>query len=567
MRKLTLVDFFCGAGGFSEGFKQQGFSIIRGYDKWKSAIDTYNYNFGKGKAVIKDILEFEGHYELAEKQIPDSHVIVGSPPCVSFSTSNKSGKADKAMGIRLIETFLKIVAIKKYKKNSILKAWFMENVTGSLIHIKPYYTFKDLGLDDFARLMKFSPTDKAIVTERNCRIINSAEFGSPQKRLRAILGEIVALKAFVDPVKTHSKDCYLTLGYIKSNLPAPNEPIAYKLFQDPLYSNLKISKKKLTDHFYDTGLYEGIWANSREQKINHPYMGRMSFPENEERPSRTVTATNIFTSREALIYKSEFNRKGNGEYRAPTVREGATLMSFPCTYQFIGTENAKWRMIGNAVCPSVSRALAASIRKALHLSEVPVPLVTHDVTVNSEFNLNNFKENKYEDPPKKNKGSRFRGHPFKEGNITVTLSNYNIKGTNKKVGKWITSVQYGNGKGFPHEIYPDGFYLRLESEIRKFENGHGFLEIINNGFSEKVAWGQRLQKMHDEQISLENYLKPSKLIEELSRIITSFDFCEPLFTPTNAFNKKKLVPKTQIMALYAINKISTLANSANAKVK
>lgn len=44
-RNLTVIDFFCGAGGFSEGFKQQGFDIIQGVDNWKPAIDTFNHNF------------------------------------------------------------------------------------------------------------------------------------------------------------------------------------------------------------------------------------------------------------------------------------------------------------------------------------------------------------------------------------------------------------------------------------------------------------------------------------------------------------------------------------------
>ena len=54
--KLTVIDFFCGAGGFSEGFKQQGFDIILG---------------------IPIIISEFGKFSI-------------SPPCVSFSSSNKS---------------------------------------------------------------------------------------------------------------------------------------------------------------------------------------------------------------------------------------------------------------------------------------------------------------------------------------------------------------------------------------------------------------------------------------------------------------------------------------------
>ena len=40
MNELTVIDFFCGAGGFSEGFRQQGYEDnVAGYDHWKPAID------------------------------------------------------------------------------------------------------------------------------------------------------------------------------------------------------------------------------------------------------------------------------------------------------------------------------------------------------------------------------------------------------------------------------------------------------------------------------------------------------------------------------------------------
>ena len=51
--KLTVIDFFGGAGGFSEGFRQQGFEVIKGVDYWKPAVDTFNHNFGlDGKSIM-----------------------------------------------------------------------------------------------------------------------------------------------------------------------------------------------------------------------------------------------------------------------------------------------------------------------------------------------------------------------------------------------------------------------------------------------------------------------------------------------------------------------------------
>ncbi len=59
--KLTVVDFFCGAGGFSEGFRQMGFEIIQGYDSWIPAVDTFNHNFGLN-CTPKNILDFNKSY-------------------------------------------------------------------------------------------------------------------------------------------------------------------------------------------------------------------------------------------------------------------------------------------------------------------------------------------------------------------------------------------------------------------------------------------------------------------------------------------------------------------------
>ena len=90
MNRLTVVDIFCGAGGFSEGFRQQGFEIKLGIDKWESAIKTFNHNFGL-KCTVKNIIDFESSVAAIE-ELPDSDIIVGSPPCVTFSSSNISEK-------------------------------------------------------------------------------------------------------------------------------------------------------------------------------------------------------------------------------------------------------------------------------------------------------------------------------------------------------------------------------------------------------------------------------------------------------------------------------------------
>jgi DNA (cytosine-5)-methyltransferase 1 len=570
-KKPTVIDFFCGAGGFSEGFRQQGFEVIAGYDNWKPAIDSFNFNFGEGKGILYDLLKI-GRSIKSLESLPDSQVILGSPPCVSFSLSNYSGKADKSMGKRLTTIFLKIVAIKKHKKGSILEAWFMENVVQSIDHVSKDYTFRQLGLKRWAERNGYDSTKVALSLKENHTVMNAADYGCPQQRIRAVAGEVISKRKLVIP-KAQFADGknivglqkYLTLGQVKERLPAPNATKSNVLVYDPLYKTVAVKLAELTDHFYDTGLYESEWMNSKFLKTNHPFMGKMSFPEKEDKPSRTITATRIGTSREAIIYRSEYGRKGHGQFRIPTVRESATLMGFPIHHQFIGGTYAKCRLVGNAVSPAVSRALAVTVRTAMGLPQFRRPIVRSTVDITGVPNLNSFKRRKFDSPPKKKLGATFRRHPFKDGNITVTLSNYDIikdqHNRKKNTSRWITSVQYGNGEGYPCHNYRNNYYKKIEGIVKRLEHGPRFIEVINNGFSEGIAGAKLLQQIHEEQRGKDGFLTPVELLERIATIVNELKFKEPdIELGGRKVFKKDVVPKKQILALYAINKISSVAN-------
>ncbi|MBK9006694.1 MAG: DNA (cytosine-5-)-methyltransferase [Anaerolineae bacterium] len=565
MTDFTVIDFFCGAGGFSEGFRQQGFKIVAGIDSWKPAIDTFNFNFGLA-CEMQNILEFATSIKRIE-ELPDTDIILGSPPCVSFSSSNKSGKADKSLGLKLTKIFLRIVAVKKYKPKSRLKAWFMENVTNSKVHLPREYSFEQLGLSSWAIEHNYDPKSIAVSLENNRSVLNAANYGAPQSRVRVFSGEIIKAKKHIAPASTHqppdqneSLPKHITLEFIRKKLPSPISPKSDNLITDPLYPNIKIKTSELTDQFYDTGLYKADWEGSKFLKTNHPYMGFMFFPEREDRPSRTVTATKIGNSREAIVLRSEGNRIGDGEYRTLTVREAATLMGFPITYQFIGSEGNKWKLVGNAVCPPISRAFAKEVRKEYKLGEFTeyFPVKPLDTVPN----LNAFHRKVFDNPPKKKKGTRFRRHPFKDGNLTVTLSNYDIEEKTSDKLKWRTSVQYGTGEGFPVQKFSDGNFKKLEKIIIGFENGTEFIEMINNGFSNKIADAEKLQSMYENQKNQGKYLNPVELVDAVGEIINSFELESPNYEQKSNYPLiyKKIVPKKQLMALYAIKKICSVAN-------
>lgn len=567
MDRLKVIDFFCGAGGFSEGFRQMGFEIVYGYDHWKPAIDTYNHNFNL-QCSLKNILDFENSIDEINA-VPNTEIILGSPPCVSFSSSNKSGKADKSLGLKLTEIFLTIVAVKKHQPNSTLKAWFMENVINSRRYLKKTYTFKDLGLTEWANEYKLNPEDIAIDLLQNSVVINSADYGAIQARKRVISGEIIKEKKLVIPRRTHSDPkvkenlpLHRSIKTIQQNFPNPYQEEKFTEVKDINY-DIRIPQNKITDHFYDTGVYEVEWKFSKFWKQRHPYMGKMSFPENTNKPSRTITATKIANSRESIIYKSEIKREGDGEYRLPTVREAAIIMGFPITYQFIGSENTKWRLVGNAVCCAVSRAFANTVLESLKINRLKSLTVNKEPRLDGVPNLNTYKLKQFNNPPIKKKGARFRRQPFKDGNLTVTLSNYDIEKKGKTNIRWYTSIQYGTGKGYPEQKIEDGYYKELEPLIENFNGGKKFIEIINNGFSEKIGNKIQLQDMYEKQISIEDLKEPTILIDEIAEIIEKINCLDSNYEQTEKviFKNKSKIPIKQIFALYAVNKIASKVNS------
>jgi DNA (cytosine-5)-methyltransferase 1 len=463
-----VIDFFCGAGGFSEGFRQQGFDIIGGIDNWQPAIDTHNLNHNLNDTIF-DILNYwsEESSNIEEiNKIPNTEFIIGSPSCISFSMSNNAGKADKTLGIKLIEAYLRVIAVKKHQKNSILKAWYMENVPKSKNFIKEEYTFKDLSLSKWAKKNNKNP--EAVALKTHGGIFNAGDYGAPQERKRFIAGEWTENGEFIFPKKTH--ECHVKSCDIRNKMPKPSLKKNTKKWIDPNYPNLELKTEEITDHFYDTGLYEIEWEKAEHLKINHPFMGKMYFPENENRPCRTIMATRSASTRESIIYKSEHNRKGNGEYRLPTIREIASLMGFPYVYQFTGSEIVKWRQVGNSVCPHMSSALAKALRKKMNLPEIQLKNIKFSPLKDYKIiNLNTFIERKFNNPKKRQINARFRRHPLKAGNMTVDLMNYHPNKKDCVAENWYISVFFGTGDGH-------GFKILQDKDLEKIKK---YLKIIS----------------------------------------------------------------------------------------
>jgi DNA (cytosine-5)-methyltransferase 1 len=569
-RIYTFMDFFCGAGGFSEGFRQQGFKPVRGIDLWQPAINTHNLNFGLNDET-KSVLDFEKDEEIEE--LEDTDIIIGSPPCVSFSMANKAGKADKSLGIRLIEAFLRVVAVKKHKKDTILKAWYMENVPNSKNFVQKTYTFEDLNLSNWAEKNGIEKTKIALNVQDNGEVLNSNHYGSPQKRERFICGEFIQRDSknniiseeFIKPIKTHDLNTQIVLGNIRANIPSPlQKKNSKEQIVDPNYPSLKFPISELTDHFYDSGLYEMEWEQAQRAKQNHPFMGTMSFPENENKPSRTVMATRGGSTRESLIFKSEYKRSGDGEYRLPTIREIATLMGFPYVFNFTGTESTKWKQIGNAVCPHMSFALGKALKTKLDKNSVvehnniDFSLLIENNQKESKFNnLNTYKKKEFNKPPTRNAGSKFRRHFFKGGNMTVTLMNHSAVDKSINPGEdWLIYVFLGSGKNFQEISIKKDIFKDIEKFINsKLPNDYQNFLKESKELCKNIPSSNLLQRLFEDNNRTSEYLDLETFFKKGSILIQKYrdDYSADNLVSQNILEEKENIPLFQLLSMYLIS--------------
>jgi DNA-cytosine methyltransferase len=122
---LNVIDLFCGCGGMSKGLTDAGLNVIAGIDIWDKAVESYNKNYHH-KAYCQDLTKLppEKFNELYNKENKRVDILVGGPPCQSFSIAGKRDKNDPRNAL-----FMEYVKYLDYFKP---KAFIMENVIGML---------------------------------------------------------------------------------------------------------------------------------------------------------------------------------------------------------------------------------------------------------------------------------------------------------------------------------------------------------------------------------------------------------------------------------------------------
>jgi site-specific DNA-cytosine methylase len=367
---ITVIDLFCGGGGFSEGFHQAGFDVVFGIDNWRPACETHEMN-GLGETGNIDLLDFGVDDVLnlkkdLERRYGTIDIVIGSPPCTEFSFAKKGGRGDIEKGMILVRRHLLFVTLFRPKY------WLMENVP----HLEKTLDdeckgsrqkgwsieYERLGIprSQFKRLDLKG--ESLIIPSGN--VFTASDYGTCENRQRFIAGEYptgLMENQKADP----STD--VSLGGLLQRL-YKNIRAAKKsgLVADPNYPHHKVRLDRIRDYDYDTALHPMYWEEMRHLKRRHIQYGRMQLPENLRAPARTIMATYNPSSRESMILETKKSIVYQGSkrkvYRQPMVREVACIQGFPLDFQMASSRiNNRYKLIGNAVPCQLSYALAKAI--------------------------------------------------------------------------------------------------------------------------------------------------------------------------------------------------------------
>jgi DNA (cytosine-5)-methyltransferase 1 len=529
---MRVADFFCGAGGFSEGFRQAGFDVCFAVDKWIPAVNTYRANKPHCNVILDNVIRIS---TLSDDEfnalVPDTEVIIGSPPCVAFSNSNKSGKGDKTLGIELIKAYLRIIARKKYKENSILCYWVLENVPNIRRYLQDQYSPSDLGLAG-----NFSLT----VINESSGIYNAKYYGAPTNRKRFLCGE------FPIPQKTNDDDNVISLGRVLESLGSPLDQ-EKQIVSDCNYPDFTLPRDEVTDHQYIYRLQPFEWKIAKRLKEDKGYMGKMSFPENLDNPARTVMANMSSSSRESMILSTN-----DGGYRLPTVREAASMMSFPIDYKFYGeSKGIKHTLVGNSVPPKMSYAIARAI--ALDANE-PIkqeytPIQHDDIIPFIDLNYSEFRPKAEQS---KRDISKFKYHiPYIKINAyRVELTNYHSNFEKKKF-RWTAEIHYSQGKDKakvyrPRKVenqIPRGLIASIDQYMAKI---HPNLCSFND--FQRVFCLTELQRKEQKLVG------PYELLDSIREFISSLVIPEELVSKVS--NDLPKIPTAILVGYYILNQIT-----------
>lgn len=149
-KKLTCVDLFCGAGGFSRGFLDAGYDVVLGVDYDDAALKTFQMNHGNTCAMKLDLFDSSNIEKIVQYLenigIEDLDVLVGGPPCQGFSYAGKMEIDDKRNFLYL--AMVKLTAQLRPKAVLIENVLALVEAHGGIGAKRIIKDFEDIGYKD-----------------------------------------------------------------------------------------------------------------------------------------------------------------------------------------------------------------------------------------------------------------------------------------------------------------------------------------------------------------------------------------------------------------------------------
>ena len=370
--RLTMVDLFCGAGGLSLGFSQEGFVTILANDIEECCIDTYAHNHPevpRKYIVLGDIREVVDHLEdLIQGKNVD--IVVGGPHCQGFSMANRQRLIDDPRNY-LYKNYVEVV------KRVEPKFFVMENVKGMFsVAEQVRQDFKKIGYDV------------------SYEVLNAKDFGVPQNRERLIyIGNRIGVdnKMIFSEIHEYSelipefklKDALyglreLEASRIKNSTEKGSEKSGFKIEPNRISrTNQYVELINSGKIFKAVCNHKARYNNDRDIEI----YGRMNPVDKSDDPK--IADIMPYSRRNGIFrdkyYKLEPDRICKTitahmkfdcnmyihptEARGLTPREAARVQSYPDDYFFKGAYTKTYMQIGNSVPPLLGKAIAHIIKK------------------------------------------------------------------------------------------------------------------------------------------------------------------------------------------------------------
>lgn len=338
--KIRTLSLFSGGGGLDIGFEKAGFQILFATDFNHECCETLRRN--RGNTLPENLIVHEcdiNHLDL--DVLPhDIDMIIGGPPCQSFSASGRrAGGAAGQLDERgnLFKSYCRVVDHLKPK------AFLFENVRGIL------GTNKGKDFEDIVNAFK------ALGYRLNYRILDAEDYGVPQQRERMFIVGHKLEKDFLFPRPVFGPDSndqkpYMKVGEYIADVPFTRQDKLETKFDGGRYSELLPLVPPGSNYLHFTakrGYPEPIFA----------YRSRFSdflYKANPDTPVKTLIAS-----------PGKYTGPLHWDNRYLSVGEYKRIQGFPDEHQFFGDRTAQIRQIGNSVCPKIAYFMALAIQEQI----------------------------------------------------------------------------------------------------------------------------------------------------------------------------------------------------------